>query len=137
MLASSVPARHWGVSSSASSGLTRAGVVRLKRVFYAIRAAATLCWLDTHYGVPPMNLDELLAETQIPQDIRTENAELGDLKSRTRELGRAPAPRAIARSAEEAFAAEDDDFRAPGPEVRERANAGFLELLDRWAPESM
>ena len=114
-----------------------AGVVRLKRVFYAIRPAATLRWLDTHHGVPPMNLDELLAETQIPQDVRTEIAELRDLKSRTRELGLAPAPRAIACWAEEAFGAEDDDFRAPGPEVRERANAGFLELLDRWAPEEM
>lgn len=112
-----------------------AGAVRLKRVFYAIRPAITLHWLDAHDGVPPMNLDELLAETLVPDDVRAEVEELRELKSRTRELGSAPAPRAIARWAEATFAVVNDEFRAPGSEVRDRANAGFLALVERWSPD--
>lgn len=110
------------------------GSVRLKRVFYAIRPAATLHWLDAHGGVPPMDLDELLAETHVPDDVRAEIEHLRLLKSTTRELGTAPAPAAIAAWAEATFAREDDEFRAPGPEVRARATDGFLAMLERWAP---
>lgn len=109
-------------------------VVRLKRVFYAIRPAVTLHWLAAHAGVPPMNLDELLAETAVPDEVRAEIAALRELKSRTRELGTAPVPGAIAAWAEATYAAEGDQYREPGAEVRERANAGFLALVDRWAP---
>ncbi len=111
------------------------GTVRLKRVFYAIRPAVTLHWLDTHDGVPPMNLDELLAEAPVPDDVRDEVAELREHKARSRELGSAPAPLAIAKWAEATFAAQDDEFRAPAPELRERATAGFLAMIDRWAPD--
>lgn len=123
---------HVGRSQWARAG-EDAGVVRLKRVFYAIRPAVTLHWLDHHAGVPPMNLDELLAEAPVPDDVRAEVAELRDLKARTRELGSAPAPRAIATWTEATFAHEDDEFGEPGPELRERATTGFLEMLDRWA----
>ncbi|MFW6865831.1 DNA polymerase beta superfamily protein [Nocardioides sp. CPCC 206347] len=112
-----------------------AGSVRLKRVFYAIRPAVTLHWLDTNSGVPPMNLDELLAETVVPDDVRAEIADLRDLKSRTRELGSAPAPQAIAHWTEVTFAAVDDAFRAPSDGLRARATDGFLSLVDRWAPD--
>jgi predicted nucleotidyltransferase len=125
---------HVGRAQWARAG-EEAGTVRLKRVFYAIRPAVTLHWLDAHAGVPPMNLDELLSETPVPDDVRDEIAELRALKARTRELGSAPAPRAIARWAEGTFAAEDDEFSSPGPELRERATAGFLAMLDRWAPD--
>lgn len=111
-----------------------AGAVRLKRVFYAIRPAVTWHWLDTHDGVPPMSLDELLAATPVPDDVREEVDTLRQFKARTRELGTAAAPPAIARWAEATFAAVDDEYREPDPEQRERATAGFLEMLDRWAP---
>ncbi|MCX6401260.1 MAG: nucleotidyltransferase domain-containing protein [Propionibacteriales bacterium] len=111
------------------------GTVRLKRVFYAIRPAVTLHWLDAHAGVPPMNLDELLAETSVPDDVRAELAELRELKSRTRELGSAPAPHAIAAWADATFAAQDDEYRAPGAELRERATDGFLAMVERWSPD--
>ena len=132
-------------TSDANSGLGPAGevgggevgAVRLKRVFYAIRPAVTLHWLDSHEGVPPMNLDELLAETLVPDDVLGEVAELRELKSRTRELGSAPAPRAIAAWAEATFAAEEREARAAGPELRDRATDGFLAMLDRWAPDAV
>lgn len=51
--------------------------VRLKRLFYAVRPAATLHWLDTHpHGTPPMRLQELLAEVDIPPTLRDTMAEL-------------------------------------------------------------
>lgn len=111
-----------------------ADLVRLKRVFYAVRPAVTLRWLDQHDGVPPMNLDELLAEADVPDDVRTELDALRELKARTRELGDAPLPPAIAAWVERVFAAEPDVATASADVVRERANAGFLALLDRWAP---
>jgi predicted nucleotidyltransferase len=115
----------------ARSGADR---VRLKRVFYAVRPAVTLRWLDQHDGVPPMNLDELLAEADVPDDVRAEIDGLRVLKSRTRELGDAPVPRAIAAWVEQALAEEPDLAAAPVAALRERANAGFLDLLERWAP---
>jgi predicted nucleotidyltransferase len=113
------------------------GTVRLKRVFYAIRPAVTLHWMDTHDGVPPMNLDELLSETSVPNDVRAEVADLRELKSRTRELGTAPSPPAIAAWTEKTFAAEPDEFSPPETELRRRATAGFLEILDEWAPDEV
>ncbi|MFC7503351.1 hypothetical protein ACFQRR_14910, partial [Nocardioides sp. GCM10030258] len=64
-----------------------------------------------------------------------EIADLRDLKSRTRELGSAAAPRAIAQWAEVTFAAVDDAFRAPSDGLRAQATDGFLSLVDRWAPD--
>lgn len=124
---------HVGRAQWASAGGDD-GTVRLKKVFYAIRPAVTLHWLEQHSGVPPMNLDELLAETPVPEDVRAEIDRLRELKSRTRELGAAPVPRAIAAWAEATFAVQDDTYREPGAAVRARANAGFLALLDRWSP---
>jgi len=111
-----------------------ADAVRLKRVFYAVRPALTLRWLDDHAGVPPMNLDELLAETDLPLGVRAEIEELRILKARSRELGEAPVPPAIAAWVEQVLALEPDVAPEPGSAVRERANDGFRDLLDRWAP---
>ncbi|KRC58905.1 MULTISPECIES: DNA polymerase beta superfamily protein [unclassified Nocardioides] len=111
-----------------------AGQVRLKRVFYAIRPAVTLRWLDDHAGVPPMNLDELLRQADVPAAVRDELAELRDLKSRTRELGSAPVPVAVARWVAQVFAAEPDRGTPPSSGLRTEAEAGFAALLDRWAP---
>jgi len=125
---------HVGRAQWARAG-DEVGTVKLKRVFYAVRPAVTLHWIDAHDGVPPMNLDELLAETPVPDDVRGEVTQLRELKARTRELGSAPAPPAIAKWAEATFAAQDDEYREPAPELRDRATAGFLAMVDRWAPD--
>ncbi|TQK70796.1 hypothetical protein FBY23_2577 [Nocardioides sp. SLBN-35] len=111
-----------------------ADLVRLKRVFYAVRPAVTLRWLDGNVGVPPMNLDELLAESEVPGGVRAELEGLRNLKARTRELGDAPVPPAIAAWVEGVFVTDPDIGGTPSAAVRERANEGFLDLLDRWAP---
>ncbi|AJR18374.1 nucleotidyltransferase domain-containing protein [Pimelobacter simplex] len=108
--------------------------VRLKRVFYAVRPALTLRWLDAHAGVPPMAVDALLAEVGVPDDVAAELDRLRALKARTRELGTAPVPRAIAAWVGEVLDGEADGVTVPDPARRARAEAGFRELLERWAP---
>ncbi|XBB68706.1 nucleotidyltransferase domain-containing protein [Nocardioides sp. WV_118_6] len=110
--------------------------VRLKRVFYAVRPALTLRWLDEHTGVPPMALDALLAEVGVPAEVGEELAALRDLKARTRELGTAAVPRAIAPWVRDVLAGEEDGAAPPDPVRRERAEAGFRALLERWAPDA-
>lgn len=112
-----------------------AGEVRLKKVFYAIRPAVTLRWLDDHDGVPPMNLDELLAQADVPDAVRVEIEALRALKARTRELGSASVPPAIARWVLAVFAAEPDRSSPPTPQLRAAAEAGFRNLVDAWAPD--
>lgn len=109
--------------------------VRLKRVFYAVRPALTLRWLDEHTGVPPMALDALLAEVVVPEAVGVELAALRELKARTRELGTAPVPRAIAAWVDAVLGGESDGVAPPDPKRRARAEAGFRGLLERWAPD--
>lgn len=111
-----------------------AGQVRLKKVFYAIRPAVTLRWLDDNDGVPPMNLDELLAQADVPAGVREELDALRALKARTRELGRATVPSAIAHWVLSVFAAEPDLPSPPTAQLRAEAEAGFRELVEAWAP---
>ncbi|MGN0063191.1 MAG: DNA polymerase beta superfamily protein [Nocardioides sp.] len=108
--------------------------VRLKKVFYAVRPALTLTWLDAHTGVPPMDVDSLLDQVELTQDVRAEIDELRALKAVTRELGTASVPPHLAAWVAEVLGAVEDEIDAAPSEVRTRANEGFLSLLGRWAP---
>ncbi len=68
--------------------------VKLKGLLYALRPAAALFWMRAHPGdaVPPMRLQDLLAETEPPAALESAVQELIELKSRTRELGSGPIP---------------------------------------------
>jgi predicted nucleotidyltransferase len=110
------------------------GLVKLKKVFYAIRPAVTLHWLDDHGGVPPMNLDELLDAAPPPADVAAELQALREQKSRTRELGSAQVPPAIEAWVHRTFSREEERTAEPDPERRERASEGFRMLLEKWAP---
>lgn len=85
----------------------------LKKVFYALRPAAILNWLDANPGrvVPPMTLPEALAESDAPAVVVDEAGRLIQLKAVTKELGRGEVPPAIARFVEDQFerAARYDD----------------------------
>ena len=126
---------HVGRGQWSRSG-ARGGRANLKRVFYAVRPAATLVWLDQHDGVPPMNLDELVEQTSIPEDVLEQLAALRALKSRTRELGDADVPPAIARWVEQVLDAEPIRAGSPSREVKDRAADAFMALVERWAPAS-
>ncbi len=89
----------------------------IKKIFYSLRPAAVLRWMRTNAdsSVPPMNLVELLDQCDPPRDVFEESHALIAKKALTRELGRGPIPRAIARFVDEEFALAHDEYeRADG-----------------------
>lgn len=72
--------------------------VAQKKIFYALRPAATLRWLRLHprEAVAPMHFPTLMAECDPPADLRAEVEGLLARKAATRELGEAPLPPAVA-----------------------------------------
>ena len=113
----------------------RGEAVRLKRVFYALRPAAALHWLDAHpYGTPPMRLQDLLTEADAPADLRAAVDELVALKAVTRELGEGRVPPVIASYIGAHLEQPDPVDAPPAPGVRERAASTFRSLLDRYGP---
>jgi predicted nucleotidyltransferase len=89
--------------------------VSLKRLFYAIRPAATVRWLEEHpeSAVPPMEIGKLLQQNGASSTVRSVVDELVQLKSRTREMGTGAVPAPLARYIGEAIAYGRDHF---GPE---------------------
>jgi uncharacterized protein len=107
-----------------------------KKVFYALRPAASLRWLRLHDGgeLPPMDLPTLLAQSEPPADVVAEAEQLIALKSVTRELGVGAVPAAIARFIVDEFelAAPNDDAEAvPRAELAERADEFFRAEVGR------
>jgi predicted nucleotidyltransferase len=108
-----------------------------KKLFYALRPAAALRWMRRHDGrLPPMDFHQLLAESEPPAEVAAIVAGLIERKARTRELGTAPIPAAIAAfiTGEYELAGAAERGSLPGDEEREAAQAMFLTLLDRFGP---
>ena len=84
--------------------------VQLKKLFYALRPAATLRWLRLHpvEAIAPMHFPTLMAECDPPAVLDRLIAELLARKAETRELGAAPLPQPISAF----MAAEFDLARA-------------------------
>jgi predicted nucleotidyltransferase len=61
--------------------------IKLKRYFYALRAAMALRWIETRDDLPPMNFYSLMAGVEIPRDVTAEIKRLLDIKTSTAELG--------------------------------------------------
>jgi uncharacterized protein len=68
--------------------------IALKKIFYALRPAVALRWLRLHPGaaVAPMHFPTLIAECDLPADVRAIVDEMLARKAETRELGRGPLP---------------------------------------------
>lgn len=66
--------------------------VAQKKIFYALRPAATLRWLWAHPGeaIAPMHFPTLMEECDPPPELRREIEDLLARKAVTRELGAAP-----------------------------------------------
>jgi predicted nucleotidyltransferase len=97
--------QNWERSGAADP----AAQVRLKSVFYAVRPAATLHWMrarpDEH--VPPMRLQELLAEVPPGREVVDAVDELVARKARTREMGTGPVPAVIRQFVHDQLSAPD------------------------------
>lgn len=125
---------HW-LRSGAGDGAE----VILKRVFYALRPAATLHWLETHPDrvTPPMDLRRLLAEAPVPDAVAERVAALVAAKAVTRELGSGVVAEPVRRWVQERFAAAAAHDATASPttaEARAEAARRFRDLLRRWAP---
>lgn len=79
--------------------------VAQKKIFYALRPAATLRWLWTHPGeaIAPMHFPTLIEECDPPSDLRDEVQDLMARKAITRELGAAPLSPTIAKFIDSEF----------------------------------
>lgn len=110
--------------------------VRLKKVLYATRSVLALRWLELHDGVPPMQLDELLAETDPPAAVRDVLADVVARKAVTREVGTAPVPAPLAAYVAEIVSRAPDPVlpTVPRDDVRRDAAARFVAMVERWQP---
>ena len=74
------------------------GSIPLKKLFYSLRPALAVRWLDQHPGAafPPMTLGDLAAQTDLTAAQRTAIDELVALKAVTREMGAGAVPAVLA-----------------------------------------
>jgi predicted nucleotidyltransferase len=79
--------------------------VAQKKIFYALRPAATLRWLRLHPGevIAPMHFPTLMEECEPPTDLNAEVDDLMAQKALTRELGQAPLSPTVARFIDSEF----------------------------------
>ena len=69
--------------------------IKLKRYFYALRAAMALRWIESRDDLPPMNFQTLMAGVDIPKPVSDEIDRLLEIKTSTAELGTGPRIRVL------------------------------------------
>ena len=90
--------RHYARLAKAMQGRLREagrdGLFPLKKLFYVARPVAAWAWLADRPGetVAPMHFPTLIEQSEMDDEVRTEIAELLEVKARTRELGTGPVP---------------------------------------------
>lgn len=101
-----------------------------KKLFYALRPAATLRWLRHHSdaAIAPMHFPTLMSQCDPPAELASLVDELIERKSVTRELGSEPLPTAIAAFIDEEFELARTSFasRAEPPSANARSQAEEL-----------
>jgi hypothetical protein len=110
-----------------------------KKIFYALRPAATLRWLRLHPDQPiaPMHFRALMAECDPPRALAAEVETLMAAKARTRELGAAPLSPAVAEFIDREFEAARALFETgrarARPEAAAEAGAFYRTVVERLA----
>ncbi len=99
--------------------------VAQKKVFYALRPAATLRWLRQYpdAAFAPMDFPTLMAECDPPADLRREVEDLLVRKAATRELGQAPLSPVISAFIDQEFDRARDAGDAQRPTVTQEQRA--------------
>lgn len=114
--------------------------VPLKRLFYALRPAASVRWLMIHRtsAVPPMELMPLLIESDAPADVIASTQELIALKSQTKEMGTGQTPAPILRYIDQALTSAEAEFEdrceRSTATVQERGRDYFIDAVQRHGP---
>ncbi len=127
--------QHLAAGQWERSGAAVGADCRLKGIFYALRPAAALLWIERHRSIEvPMSLPQLLEEAPPDADVVSATHELIAQKSVTHELGTGPVPSPIRRFVEERLGADLGSL-FPEPHdadvARSRAAHGFRALLRR------
>ncbi|WP_051215664.1 nucleotidyltransferase domain-containing protein [Granulicoccus phenolivorans] len=128
---------HVGARQWERSGAHTGEVKSLKRVFYALRPAAVLHWMDLYdRPTPPMNLLELLDQAPPPPDVRATVDELLATKAITREMGAGVVPANVRTWIERQL---DTELHRSAPNRLARPTAraieGYRDLVSRFAPQ--
>lgn len=91
-----VSAHYFGLLQRHASQ-QREEAVKLKKLLYALRPAVALEWMRQRGFslLPPMNLEEMIGQTVLPERVVDAIAELVAAKKVTRELGEGPIPSVI------------------------------------------
>lgn len=111
----------------------------LKRLFYALRPAASIRWLEAHptSATPPMDLGALLAESGASGEVVRLVDELVAVKAQTREMGLGRPPAALlayVRDALEHGVAFEDGPARDADAVRRQAADVFRHLVREFGP---
>lgn len=116
--------------------------VAQKKIFYALRPAATLRWLRMRplESIAPMHFPTLMAECDPPTELSKEVADLMRRKLETHELGVAPLPAVVARFIDSEFEWGRESFesgmaRAP-EEIVAQAGRFYRAIVERLDRES-
>lgn len=108
-----------------------------KKIFYALRPAATLRWLRHHpdAAIAPMHFPTLMSQCNPPMELASLVAELIERKSVTRELGSEPLPAAIAAFIDEEFELARTSFASradpASADARSQADELYRKLVHR------
>jgi predicted nucleotidyltransferase len=107
--------------------------VKLKKYFYAVRAAAALAWIRAHDAAPPMALPDLLAGGVVPPDVVAVLEPLLAIKLATHEVGEGDRIAVLDRFCEGmmAWAVESGALRAlrPSPTLAAAVDALFRQVV--------
>lgn len=99
-----------------------------KKFFYALRPAVTLRWMLVREdsALPPMDLPTLVAEAEVPDDVRSAVDELIGRKARTREMGRTAVSTVLQAFVETELRRAEAHLPGSGTPEAERARAWTL-----------
>jgi predicted nucleotidyltransferase len=116
--------------------------VAQKKIFYALRPAASLRWLRLHptEAVAPMHFPTLMAECGPPSELREEVDDLLNRKAMTRELGAAPLSPIVANFIDSEFELAREAFESsrahPPQEIVQRAEQFYRMVVERLEREA-
>lgn len=112
----------------------------LKKLFYVLRPAATVRWLEAHpdSATPPMEITPLLVESGATTEVIDLVAELVALKAKTREMGVGVAPPRLLAYVEETLGLGETLFAQSGESSvaarREKAADFFRHAVRAYTP---
>ncbi|QUT05903.1 nucleotidyltransferase domain-containing protein [Sphingobium phenoxybenzoativorans] len=113
--------------------------VALKKLFYALRPAASLRWMRHHPGerIAPMHFPTLMEQCEPSAEVRSIVAELIARKAASKEMGSAPLPQPIRAFVDDEFKAARACFastsQVASAEARTAAERLFRAAIRRYA----